>query len=213
MIVIAVTQRTELVETYQEVRDALDQRWHDLFAACDIMPCLMPNHLSIVKNMVRQFPIQGVLLTGGNHDNTRFNVETFLIQYAIENQLPILGVCHGMQAIQEYFHIPLHDVAGHVLKEQEIFMHDKSRQVNSYHQQGTTQTIDEIIVWAKAHDGVIKAICHQFFPIVGIMWHPERYHSFHQEDIQLIKQLFNQSKELLQQLRRHSEEKICEPSF
>jgi anthranilate/para-aminobenzoate synthase component II len=44
--------------------------------------------------------------------------------------------------------------------------------------------------WAVADDGVVKAIRHSTQPIVGIMWHPERFAPLSSADVALFRQLF-----------------------
>lgn len=187
---IAVSQRTDHIANYHETRDALDQRWHDFFSRCEVTPVLMPNHLHTANNLISQLSIDGILLTGGNDADARHAVENALIKLAIAKQIPLLGVCHGMQMIQRYFGVRLYQVSGHVTEHQVITINGKREQMNSYHDTGTTASTDELMVWARADDGVVKAVCHRNLPIIGIMWHPERFNPFQDGDVGLVRQLF-----------------------
>lgn len=191
MKTIAITQRTQFIEEHQETRDALDQRWHDLLVLCNIVPLIIPNHLETANNIIDHTPISGIVLTGGNDSPSRMLTETMLLEFAIRKKLPVLGVCHGMQVIQQYFGLKLHNITGHITEKQEIFLQDKTYAVNSYHSLGTTETTSDLIVWAKAHDGIVKAIKHKELPLMGIMWHPERHNPFHEFDIMLMKNFFS----------------------
>lgn len=203
MTVVAVSQRTELNKDYAETRDSLDQRWSAFLAACQLSPLLIPNHLTTTKQLLETIPIQGVILTGGNDSHERQMTEYALMEFAINKGLPILGVCHGMQVIQRFFGVPLHEIAGHIQEKQTIYIQDQLTEVNSFHECGTKDTIDDLIVWARAQDGIVKAICHQSRPMVGIMWHPERFNQYRQFDIQLLVSIFNQGQRnaILSQLR------------
>lgn len=207
MTLVAVSQRTEFISEYKEVRDGLDHRWYEFLDVCHITPLLIPNHFTIAYDIINQFCIHGIFLTGGDDSASRFETETALIKFAIQKKLPIFGVCHGMQAIQQYFNVRLKKISGHVKENQEILIHGKTAEVNSFHHIGTTDTVSDLIVWAKARDGIVKGICHQYLPIVGIMWHPERYRYFKENDIKLVSHLFanEHTNSVLYDLRNHKQ--------
>lgn len=211
MQLIAISQRTESDNQYHETRDSLDQRWYNFFSACGITPLIVPNDTIFAKILINTMPINGIILTGGNYSPSRDKTEIELIQFAITNKLPILGICHGMQMIQQYFTVSLHPVSGHISSHQEIFIHNKRCEVNSYHELGTTESSNELIVWARGHDNIVKAICHVDKPIVGIMWHPERYDIIKKDDIELTSHLFNIKKQhpLLSILRHETQHQIA----
>ena len=50
----------------------------------------------------------------------------------------------------------------------------QGREVNSYHAYGILSAGDELRPLAEAPDESIEAFEHKRYPIVGIMWHPER---------------------------------------
>jgi N5-(cytidine 5'-diphosphoramidyl)-L-glutamine hydrolase len=188
---IAITQRVDKIDEYNETRDSLDQRWWKLLGVCNLTPIVFPNDLSLTYKILRHTQIDGIILTGGNQTRERLEVESLLIEFAIKNYLPVLGVCNGMQVIQNYFGVPLIKISNHIQQEQEILIDGMPAIVNSYHDFGSVETIKELEVWARAYDGVIKAIKHTRHPITGIMWHPERASPFLERDIHLIKSIFN----------------------
>lgn len=197
MIKVAVTQRVDLIDSCNERRDALEQNWMSFLDKCELLPVLIPNCLKTAMKLVSELKPTSILLTGGNSlvdyggdASERDSVETFLFEHAMENKLPVLGVCRGMQFIQNYFGVKLHKVKGHVTPNQEIFANGKKIEVNSYHDFGTTESVEDLEVWAKAEDGVIKAIKHRTLPIMGIMWHPERIEEYRPEDITLFRTFF-----------------------
>ncbi|MDP1574218.1 MAG: gamma-glutamyl-gamma-aminobutyrate hydrolase family protein [Coxiellaceae bacterium] len=190
MTLIAVTQRTDIITEYNETRDSLDQRWHEFLLICDLTPLIIPNNLEIAKKIINTIKLDGVLLTGGNDPLERKNTENFLLDLAIEKKIPVLGVCHGMQRIQTYFGTVLKKIPGHIMEKQKIFIGGLEEEVNSYHHYGTTEHTNGFDILARSDDGVIKAIQHQYLPIKGIMWHPERYTNFKESDIKLLTNIF-----------------------
>ena len=195
---IAVTQRVDTSNPHNERRDALDQRWNDFLQHCDLIPVLVPNHPHTLRQLMKQTSPSGILLTGGNslqkYGGTapeRDETENLLLQYSIDNKLPAIGVCRGMQVIQNFFGVPLVKVGGHVTPNQVIVMETREYTVNSYHDYGAFDTTDELSVVAKAQDDVIEAIRHRSLPMHGIMWHPERCDPFRKEDIQLFRKIFS----------------------
>lgn len=190
MTLIAVTQRTQIIAEHHETRDCLDQRWYDFLLACNITPLIIPNNLEVAKKIIYQAKCHGILLTGGNDSTQRSDTERFLLDFSIQKKIPVLGVCHGMQFIQKYFGDALQKISGHVVENQEIWINGIREQVNSYHDFGALNVSSDFTIWAKADDGVIKAIRHKHLSIVGVMWHPERYDIFKNNDIALFKNFF-----------------------
>lgn len=197
---VAVTQRVVEAADVSERRDSLDQRWFPFLSRCHLLPLVLPNHLETAVALLTRFPVDGYLLTGGG-DLVRYGgtsperdeIEKFLLTESAKNGKPLLGVCRGMQAIQEANGTVLGPVQGHVTPHQEIRIDGKRESANSYHRLGTKEATKDFTVWAKADDGVVKAIRHQTRPWCGIMWHPERLNPFTERDIQMIGAFFSKA--------------------
>jgi N5-(cytidine 5'-diphosphoramidyl)-L-glutamine hydrolase len=192
---IAVTLRVEAVPAYRERRDCLDQAWPRFLAACGLLPVLLPNVAETALALCEY--ADGLLLTGGNDLATlggdapeRDAVERTLLDQAERRGLPVLGVCRGMQVIQERFAIPLERVEGHVAQQQRIRIEGEPAEVNSYHHFAAVESPPPLDVWAQAEDGVVKAVRHSSLPLVGIMWHPERCSPFRPADVALFRGFF-----------------------
>lgn len=186
-----------VVVTDSERRDALDQAWIALLRACDFLPVLIPNQPDIATALCQELKPAGCLLTGGNsllscqgNAPERDQTESQLLEWAIQHQRPLLGVCRGMQVIQHHFGIPLEPIPGQIQAHQTILIEGQPTAVNSYHAWGTYQTVAALKVWAQTTEGVVKAIQHQTLPLAGIMWHPERLHPFSERDILFLKGFF-----------------------
>ena len=191
---IFITQRESI--TSNEIRDCLDNRWFTFFDKCKILPTLIPNNKSTLNNYISDFQCDGIVLSGGGNihslggDKRRDDIETLLIEYSINENIPLIGVCRGMQKIQDFFGIPLKKVEGHIQEKQEIYINKEIHEVNSYHEYGTYQNNDNFEIWAIGKDKVIKAIQHKKFLISGIMWHPERISPNRNFDINFFREFF-----------------------
>jgi len=200
---IAVSQRVEKTERYGERRDCLDQRWTAFLKRCDCLPILLPNDVTAAEEIVFKLKPQGLLLTGGNsmvlsggEAPERDRMECHLIQIFLNFELPVLGVCRGMQVIQHFFGQELEAVEGHVTEKQLVFFNNNTeRQLNSYHTLGIKKMSPPLKSWAHSADGTIKAIYHsQINSLLGIMWHPERTDPFSIEDVKLFSDFFKNRK-------------------
>lgn len=199
MNTVFVTQRVDILGDRNETRDCLDQKWTSLLLTCGLLPILIPNNVQAVQALYKALSPAGLLLTGGNSllayggdAPERDETEEFLLDIFIAERKPVLGVCRGMQVIQDRYGQTLSPVPGHVAQKQQFEYEGILRTVNSYHDLGARDNTTLLNVNAQSKDGVIKAISHPEAPIVGIMWHPERETNFCEHDIKFIKEFFNQ---------------------
>tara|TARA_B100001093_G_scaffold520394_1_gene615407 strand:- start:5284 stop:5916 length:633 start_codon:yes stop_codon:yes gene_type:complete len=206
MINIAITLRVSNIDKYNERRDCIDQKWIELLITCGLNPILIPNNLAYVENLIEAKNLSGLILTGGNDlENIggdaieRDQVENFLLKHCIDNKIPVLGVCRGMQLIQNFFNIKLTPVTNHVDIYHKLFVSKKSKHysfinkltlVNSYHNFGTLSSKPPLNTAATSEDGVVMAVEHYELPIFGHMWHPEREYPFNKDQIYFIKYFF-----------------------
>ena len=199
MKAVAVTQRVSVIPAYGERRDCLDQAWTKFLAACGLLPVVLPNFAEAAVALCERAGVCGLVLTGGNDlavlggdAPERDDAENAVLDWAQRRGLPVLGVCRGMQVIQQRFDIPLRRVEGHVAQRQVIRIAGESKEVNSYHHFAAFDTRPPLEVWAVADDGVVKAIRHAAEPLTGIMWHPERSAPFSPADVALFRQVFGE---------------------
>ena len=161
--------------------------------ACRLEPFILPNHLPTVDCYLKRYAIDGFLFTGGNHlrsSSKRDVVENRLLSWGIDHQIPILGVCRGMQLIQQFFGDVLIPVSHHVNNTHITYFAKSIRITNSFHQLGSLKAAPFFDVLAKAEDGVIEAIAHKDLPCYGIMRHPEREYPFVADDLRFIQEIF-----------------------
>lgn len=196
---LGLTQRVTLVEQYGERRDSLDQRWWKLVEALDFIPAPLPNLPSFqVDHYLSAMDLSAIILTGGESDPARDSFENSLIQWAMDNKRPVVGICHGMQMLNQFFGGSLVPLTNHVAIDHPISFCNEwgslsPRTVNSYHEYGLfdAQLAEPLEATALHADGSIEAFIHPKLKIAGIMWHPERETVIHEPDLDLLKGLLS----------------------
>lgn len=191
---IFITQRAGTIS--EELRDSLDSRWLQFMENCNLIPILIPNNEKILKYYLSIIECDGIILSGGDNIyslgglKSRDDIETFLINLSISKNIPLLGVCRGMQKIQDFFGIKLTKVQGNIQENQEIYIDGEKHNVNSYHEYGTKINNENFNIWAIGKDNIIKGISHSYHKISGVMWHPERIVPSREYDINLFRKFF-----------------------
>jgi len=195
MKTVAVTQRVTVDPPHSTRRDCLDQAWTKFLLGCGLVPIPVPNSVEAALKICDR--VDGIVLTGGNDlaayggdAPERDETETALLDLAERRDLPVLGVCRGMQMIQHRFGSRLQRVAGHVAPCQRISIDGRSVETNSYHNFGAMEVFPPLTTWAIAGDGVIKAVKHTDRRMLGVMWHPERLDPFAADDVALFSEFF-----------------------
>lgn len=202
MNIVLYTQRVEVLEAYNERRDCADQRISKFIKAAGYLPIPLPNNLEIVEELVKKLKPVGIILTGGNslskyggNAPEKDLIDKMLIDISIQKKIPLYGFCRGMQSILDYFGNELNDIDNHVGNRHAIYGEKGTTKVNSYHKQGCISLKNkDLSILMVAEDGVIEMIKHNFFPIIGTMWHPEREEPFQEEDIKLLNNLIGGEK-------------------
>lgn len=199
---IIYTQRVEVIESYKERRDCADQKIAKFIKACGYMPIAVNNIPGNVYLLVDEIRPNGIILTGGNdlvkyggNAPERDETEKKLLEYGLENDIPVYGFCRGMLFIADYFGLELTRVTGHVAVRHKLAGHEQfaERIVNSFHHfaVATDNEVFKAVAWSE--DGIIEAMKHVNKQIYATMWHPERELPFLKKDIEHMYKIFGKS--------------------
>lgn len=185
------------------------------------IPLALPHGLMSAPHLLENAmaALDGILLTGSpsniephhyhqsgeepDADPGRDRLAFALVNYALENRMPLLAICRGLQelvvATGGNLHRQLHLVAGMqdhredpslTLEEQyspvhEVWLepdgllsslvnHASRLRVNSLHQQGIRTLGAKMRPEARSADGLIEAVSHSQHPFaLAVQWHPE----------------------------------------
>lgn len=151
------------------------------------MSCPAPNSLVDLQNRellhswLKEIKPEAIVLSGGNNIGdftSRDKTEDTLIRYASNEELPLLGICRGMQMIAHYHGTSLVPLKGHV-KCRHRLEGEISWEVNSFHEFALEKCPSGFQVFATCSiDGSVEGIKHNSLPWEGWMWHPERDETF-----------------------------------
>ena len=163
-------------------------------------------------------PIYGIGST--NIESDKFEIE--LYKKAVRIDLPMLGVCRGMQVINvaaggtiyqdlstqlpncichrqvgspvsDYFHKVL------IKENSKLYNIYKNKDIytNTFHHQAVKEVAPGFKITAKTRDGVIEAIesINNRY-IIAVQWHPERMYYAHDEHFEIFKSFVDECKNL-----------------
>lgn len=142
-------------------------------------------------------------------DAYRDAFELKILDYAVKNSKPIMGICRGFQLMNVYFEGTLYQdtltqkegvnehrsailydrikhpivfVEGKFLDE--LYVNEKDPYVNTVHHQAVKGLGKNLEVYAYSDDGLIEAFGYVNEPagkIIGVQWHPEFFHTINEE--------------------------------
>ena len=205
----------------------------DGIAEAEGLPIMLP--LTHDSETIKQilYTVQGILFTGG-HDvdpmmygeeplqecgatcKERDAMESELLKQCIEKDMPVLGICRGIQFLNAYlggtlyqdlptqhptevehhqkppYDVPIHRVD--IVEESKLFelLGKKTLSVNSYHHQAIKKLAEKLEAMAVSEDGIIEAVempGRKF--IWAFQWHPEFSHKTDENSRMIFKKFVN----------------------
>ncbi len=191
---------------------AMRKNYGEIVAKMGGVPVFIGHDVAVIQDYLHK--LDGIVLTGGDLKSPppefenglhkavdpksypRQAVEFVLIQEAYKRDIPLLGICAGMQDMNVALGGSIQNLkeAGKTLIEHRVenreevqhqitvvsksmlhyIVKKKNFGVNSNHRQGIHLLSDKLVVTARAPDDVIEAFeaPHKIF-FMGVMWHPE----------------------------------------
>jgi len=155
-------------------------------------------------------------------DAERDAAEMLITRAALAAEMPILGICRGIQTLNVAAGGSLHQDLAVLGLDPAVHMQDKGRpswepahpvaaerdsrlssllngsrsEVNSFHHQAVKDVAPGFVVTARAPDGVIETIEHPDRPFVlGVQWHPERMVDRHARQRKLFEALIEAARQ------------------
>lgn len=196
---LLITQRLCTLVHIGETRECLDVRLSTLFADLGFLPIPVPTCITDLPTFIRELKPCGVVLSGGDDIGafpSRDSLENCILDYSKIYDLPIFGICRGMQVINNFQGGTLSKIHGHVgssheLRSDHTLYH--GRFVNSYHSNAIRLTSlgKDLVPLAFSDDGTVEAMRHISKPWLSIMWHPERESIPDPSDLNIITSLLS----------------------
>lgn len=183
---VGLSMRVTQAVDYDEPRDSISHDWLVRLREWSMCPVLIPNILADATAYLETAGVDLLVLTGGDDlgsTKLRDDMEASLLEHALARSLPVLGVCRGLQLINEFFGGRSIPVTGHVAAPHAVDMvgswadfYGDGTRVNSYHNLGIEAggVGASLAVTATDSEGFVEAIEHRDQPMAAIMWHPER---------------------------------------
>lgn len=182
---IGITMRETHAQNYFEPRDSLARDWPNFLNL--VFPnekwMFIPNIGEKALELFEKWDLNVLILSGGDNIGVsleRDETEELLLKHAVSNEIPVIGICRGLQLIHRYF-------GGSLISGNEIFTNDhratehsiiigkKKKIVNSYHnnlldKESISSQFEVLAICEK--DKTIE--CLRANNILAMMWHPER---------------------------------------
>lgn len=201
---------------YGDNNSKLAENYYKSVVAVGGVPVIIPvtDDLATIEAIVGR--LDGILLSGGGDmhpryyneepipengtpDELRDRYDVALIKSAVEYQLPVLGICRGMQVINTVFGGSLYQDINVQYADKKPMCHSQNEErsvttqtasvvtdsllysivncntlpINSIHHQAVKRIANGFRAVAFADDGICEAIESLYYPILGVQWHPE----------------------------------------
>jgi len=183
--------------------DYLNREYSNFITGLGYIPLLIPNTDAAIEILCK-ITVKGIIFSGGSDigldyaslkkdqaveiSQERDNQESNVLEFALKNNIPIFGICRGMQFLNVKFGgdliSDLSSISPECVRKHDRNEHDmilikenEKIRINSFHHQGFTEKMtapDFEILAISPEDRVVEAFRHKKLPILAVQWHPER---------------------------------------
>lgn len=195
---------------YKDKHNSIEEVYSKAVAKYGGLPVLIPTvednteHLSNIVSRIDGLLIPGSRDMDPRHYNEkphpklnpmneeRTAAEYIVLKTALDNKMPVLGICGGMQFINVFFggslHQDIQDLVANPLVHEKGAVHpvkvnEKSQLygivgknefiVNSYHHQAVNKTGKGLTASAHTTDGIVECLESDEHSLLAVQWHPE----------------------------------------
>lgn len=180
---------------FNSFTDTLEKEYVEYFRSIDIVVFPVSNYTDELEFICDTVNPDMIILAGGgmlSEDSYLYKTEGFrqrhrdftekkLLDMAIEKNIPVFGICRGMQYINSYFGGKISSFDNiteprPIAVSHEVECDGNSMIVSSFHPDGIITALGKNLepIAIDTVNGVIEAYRHRTFPIVAVQWHPER---------------------------------------
>ena len=167
-----------------QIEYSLDKKWLSfLYEVFGDFELLLPEKYSLALELIILCGGNDLLKINSNKVNRiRYKQDKKLYDFALKNNIPLIGICYGAQFLAEKLNCKLEKIKNHVgnhlvsIHNHESFLIKKNKnfKVNSFHNIGIIGKTEKITILATAEDKSIELFrVNKIF--LGMMWHPERF--------------------------------------
>jgi len=208
--IIGITMRVTEYGQYHEPVDAIANNWYTFITKIYPSAILIPilNKTQAIDNLLKTLSMNCVIFANGNDIGAapeRDATEKLLFENCLEMQIPMFGVCRGLQMLNMLFGggaaKNLRDTSSesHINTKHTVKITDTKFaklagsqliNVNSYHSQGIL--LDDLappLQHFALTDHLVEGLYHPTMPIIAVQWHPERNQSLDNFTSSLLKSL------------------------
>lgn len=159
------------------------------FRELGVLSKIIPNNL--LPSDLKERKTVGFVLSGGPYIENSGNSELFL-EYAINNEIPILGICLGHQIIGKYFGAEVsrgakaeYGITEIKILENDLLFRGIPSKIRAWasHMDEVKTIPENFVLTATSEICLIESMRHKKLPIFGVQFHPEVTHTEYGKDI------------------------------
>jgi len=174
--------RILFIDNYDSFTHNLVQMFMRYNLAIDVYRCD-----KITVRQIMDMSPDYIVISPGPKDPAHAGISIDVVK-AFAGKIPILGVCLGMQCINEAFSgatvrapVPVHGKTSRIFHGGDGVFKDMQSPFTAarYHSLMVNPDSTGLIITAKSDDGVIMGISHSRYPVFGVQFHPESFMTDH----------------------------------